>query len=83
MSVSPLPATVPANSAALLDVKSVAALLGGCSTRHIYRMSDSGRMPSPLRLGALVRWDRNALESWIAAGCPRVRHVAAKTAPVR
>jgi len=60
--------------AALLDVGGVAALLD-CSPRHVYRLSDSGRMPAPVRLGALVRWSRRAVLDWIAAGCPAVRNV--------
>ncbi len=56
----------------LLDVQAVAALLD-CSPRHVYRLSDAGHMPRPLRLGALVRWDRSALEQWIADGCPSQR----------
>jgi len=63
-------ASRPAVSPELLDVRAVAALLGGCSTRHVYRMADAGRMPLPLRLGALVRWRRTELEAWIGAGCP-------------
>lgn len=60
----------PGVSAELLDVKAVALLLGGCSTRHVYRLADSGRMPPPIRLGSLVRWRRAELEAWIGAGCP-------------
>jgi excisionase family DNA binding protein len=56
----------------LLDVAAVAELLG-CSQRHIYRLSDSGRMPAPLRLGSLVRWSAAAIYAWIDAGCPSVR----------
>lgn len=59
-------------SAALLDVNEVAALLA-CSPRHVYRMADAGKMPRPLRLGALVRWDRASLSAWIAGGCKPVR----------
>jgi excisionase family DNA binding protein len=59
-------------SAELLDVKSVAALLGGCSVRHIYRLADAGRMPRPIKLGTLVRWNRALLSEWLAAGCPSV-----------
>ena len=55
--------------AALLDVRGVAALLG-CSPRHVYRLADAGNMPAPVRLGTLVRWQRQALEAWLAAGCP-------------
>jgi len=58
--------------AAMLDVKSVADLLS-CSTRHVYRLSDAGRMPRPAKLGSLVRWSRLAIESWIADGCPSMR----------
>lgn len=54
----------------LMDIQAVAALLGGCSARHIRRMSDSGHMPRPIKLGYLIRWRRADLEAWIAAGCP-------------
>lgn len=60
--------------AELLDVRSVATLLNA-SPRHVYRLADSGRMPPPVRLGALVRWPRRDLERWIGEGCPAVRHV--------
>ena len=53
----------------MLTVQDVAELLK-CSTRHVYRLADSGRMPRPIKLGALVRWPREQLESWIAHGCP-------------
>jgi len=60
------------SSAKLLDVQAVAEMLG-CSTRHIYRLSDAGRMPAPVKLGALVRWSKSAIEEWVAAGCPACR----------
>ena len=59
--------------AALLDVKAVASLLGGCSVRHIYRLVDAGLMPRPVKLGALVRWRRSDLHSWLDGGCRPVR----------
>jgi excisionase family DNA binding protein len=62
----------PAVPTELLDVKAIAALLC-CSTRHVYRLADGGRMPRPLRLGALVRWNRSSVLSWINEGCPPVR----------
>jgi excisionase family DNA binding protein len=64
---------------ALLDVRGVAALLD-CSPRHIYRLADAGRMPTPVRLGALVRWSRQAIESWIEKGCPTLREWEARRA---
>ena len=59
----------------MLDVAAVAKMLG-VSTRHIYRMSDSGQMPRPCKLGGAVRWDRRVIESWIADGCAHVRNAA-------
>jgi excisionase family DNA binding protein len=56
----------------LLDVKAVAKLLT-CSTRHVYRLCDAGRMPPPVPLGALVRWRRQEIEDWIAGGCKPIR----------
>jgi excisionase family DNA binding protein len=61
------------SNARLLDVKVVAELLD-CSSRHVYRLSDAGRMPAPVRLGSLVRWSRPAIETWIADGCPPTRN---------
>lgn len=56
---------------ALLTVHDVAEMLN-CSARTVYRLNDAGRMPQPVRLRALVRWSRDAMERWIAAGCPKV-----------
>jgi excisionase family DNA binding protein len=68
--VTPSTATLTvADPPALLDVLAVARLLD-CSSRHVYRLSDAGRMPRPVRIGALARWPRQAIERWIAAGCP-------------
>lgn len=66
--------TVPPDLAAavLLDAKTVAALLN-CSTRHVFRLVASGRLPPPVRVGALLRWPRAVLEKWIAEGCCRIR----------
>ena len=47
-------------SVKLLDVQTVAGMLG-CSPRHVYRLSDAGRMPGPVKLGSLVRWSAIAI----------------------
>ena len=60
-----------APTAELLDVIAVAILLG-CSKRHVIRLADCGRMPRPVKLGALIRWRRAELDAWIKAGCPKV-----------
>ena len=62
---------------ALLDVRAVAAMLA-CAARTVYRLADAGRLPSPVRVGTLVRWRRADLDNWLAAGCPAVRTVTAK-----
>ncbi len=56
----------------LIDVKGVAAMLA-CSARHVYRLADAGRMPPPIKLGALVRWSRRTVNRWLADGCPSSR----------
>jgi excisionase family DNA binding protein len=58
--------------AKLLDVQAVAEMLG-CSPRHVYRLSDAGRMPRPVKLGSLVRWSARAIDEWVSAGCPSCR----------
>ncbi len=68
------PAVTP-EPAALLDVAAVAALLN-CSPQHARRLADAGRMPRPLKLGALLRWRRSDLDGWLAAGCPNCREGA-------
>lgn len=67
----------PRELSAMIDVEAVAALLT-CSTRHVYRLADAGRMPRPVKLGGLVRWSRSAVLDWIAAGCPNCRNGGAR-----
>ncbi len=57
--------------AQLLDKKALAELLG-CSSRHIDRLTHSGRLPAPVKLGALVRWSRKTITDWVEAGCPPI-----------
>lgn len=58
---------------AMMSVDDVADELN-CSARHVRRLSDSGRMPRPIKLGSLVRWPRAVVERWIGDGCPNVRN---------
>ena len=58
--------------AAMLTVHDVARMLN-CSARTIYRLTDAGKMPRPVKLNALVRWPRQVVEQWIADGCPDQR----------
>jgi excisionase family DNA binding protein len=56
----------------LLGIKAVAKLLD-CSVRHVHRLRDGGRMPQPVKLGSLVKWNRAELDQWVASGCPSCR----------
>jgi len=72
----PKQANPPAKS--LGDVNAVATIYD-CSQRHVYRMADSGRIPRPIKLGALVRWrlrtgdPMTGVFDHIEAGCPSCR----------
>lgn len=56
----------------LLSVDDVASILT-MSPSHVYRLADGGKMPRPIKVGALVRWPRAEIESWIANGCKPLR----------
>lgn len=56
------------HGAELLDVKQTAKLLN-TSARTVYRLTVAGKMPRPLKLGALVRWRAGELRFWIDGGC--------------
>ena len=68
----------PAPARKLMTCEEVAEFLG-CTQRSVYRLSDSGQLPQPLKVGGLSRWSREVIDEWISAGCPRVRHTAAKS----
>lgn len=54
----------------LIGVDKVAELLE-CSPRHVYRLADSGRLPRPRKIGALVRWSVGEIRKWVEDGCPK------------
>ncbi len=57
------------SGAALLTARQVAELLQ-ISPRSVYRLSDSGHIPKPQKVGTtLSRWSRAELEKWINDGC--------------
>lgn len=63
--------TRAAEVAKLIDVEAVAGMLG-VSSRHVYRLSDAGKMPRPFKLGGAVRWNRQTIVDWINGGCQSV-----------
>ena len=72
-------ATVDRPQGALLSVDQLAVMLS-CSTRHVYRLADAGKLPRPVKLGALVRWRADQIAEWLAEGCPAVRRQTTTTA---
>jgi len=52
-----------------LTADEVANLLG-ISTRHLWSLNSSGRLPRPVRFGRAVRWPIDELRAWLAAGAP-------------
>lgn len=40
----------------------------GISRSHLYRLAARSGLPSPLRLGGILRWDPRVIEEWLAAG---------------
>lgn len=53
----------------MMSVRDIAHRLN-CSTRTVYRLADSGRMPRPIKVGRLVRWKTEIIERWFAEDCP-------------
>ena len=43
------------------------------STRQIYRLSEAGKMPPPMKIGGSNRWDMDAISQWISSRCPRIQ----------
>ena len=62
----------PAPPRRLIGVREVAERYG-CSERQVFRLADGGAIPFGCKLGALRRWDSDAIDAHIAAGCPNLR----------
>ena len=52
-----------------LSASEVAKLLG-ISTRHLWSLNSSGRLPRPIKLGVSTRWNASELRAWLDAGAP-------------
>jgi excisionase family DNA binding protein len=59
----------PEDRGLLIDTREVSKLLS-VSSRKIWSMQVSGRMPAPIRIGRAVRWSYEEIKEWVAAGCP-------------
>lgn len=54
--------------AKFLTVAELATMMN-VSSRTIHRWVDAGSMPKPVRLGNIVRWNRDEITRWIESGC--------------
>ncbi len=53
----------------MLSADELAAALG-ISRAMVWKLHSSGRLPSPVRFGRVVRWHRETLNRWLAEGAP-------------
>lgn len=53
----------------LLTVREVADRLR-VSSRQVWKLTSSGRMPAPVRLSRSVRWRASDIDRFIELGCP-------------
>lgn len=60
----------PVQPISLLLTASEAAALCGLGRSTWWRHLSSGKIPGPVRIGRSVRWRRDELLDWLAAGCP-------------
>jgi excisionase family DNA binding protein len=70
----PSPSSASANVAAtnnplMISADDLARELG-ISTRTVRRLDLEGKLPGPVRIGRAVRWPRQTIVEWIAAGAP-------------
>jgi excisionase family DNA binding protein len=55
----------------LITVKELAEMLA-VSSRHVYRLRDSGQLPVPVKLGRATRWDYTEICHWLESGAPSI-----------
>jgi predicted DNA-binding transcriptional regulator AlpA len=52
-----------------VSAKDLAKMLA-VSIRQVWRLNSAGKLPRPVRLGGSVRWRRDEIVAFVAAGCP-------------
>ena len=71
MTTNETPPAVPmANDIALLVDANEAARMCSMHRGSWYKIVAAGKTPASIRIGSMVRWRRDEIEEWIAAGCP-------------
>ena len=62
---------LPTDMGLLVDTREATKLLK-VSSRKLWEMENSGRMPKAVRIGRAVRWSYAELQAWIDEGCPEM-----------
>ena len=60
---------VSKESVLLIKAKELAEMLS-VSTRHIWRMKSSNKLPRAIEIGKCVRWKLLDITNWLTMGCP-------------
>jgi len=68
---APVPFDESTDDVVLICAETLAQRLD-VSLRTLWRLRNSGKLPSPIRLGGSVRWRAAEIAAWVAAGCPCV-----------
>ncbi len=42
------------------------------STRCVWRLKSSGKLPQPVVVGGSIRWKRDEVHDWVKRGCPAI-----------
>jgi excisionase family DNA binding protein len=72
MSVAPNSNLPEPPAPATYDSPDVARVLG-VSLRNVRRMDARRAIPGRMTIGRLIRYRRDAVDQWVAAGCPMPR----------
>ena len=59
----------PEDMGLLIDAEAVGKLIKVCG-KTVLRMSVSGRLPPPVKIGRATRWSLPAIKKWVDDGCP-------------
>ena len=59
----------PEDQGLLIDSRQASKLLR-ISSRTLWSMYNSRRMPAPIRIGRAIRWSYEELRAWVNEGCP-------------
>ena len=57
------------NNPSLININELAKILN-ISTRSISRLVRDGKIPKPVHLNSMIRWNKDKITKWLDRGCP-------------